>query len=76
MRNQRAVKLQSCGQRCFGVLTVCFGHLQRLGPYLMLELVLPGGTLFALSLYVYRHKRPQLQAILKRARLKSASTGA
>jgi len=27
---------------------------QSLGPYLMLELVLPGGTLFALLLFLYR----------------------
>jgi hypothetical protein len=74
MRNEGAGELQNYGQRCFGVLTVCFGYLQRLGPYVILELVLPGGTLVALSLYVYRHKRPQLQAMLDRARLKSAST--
>jgi hypothetical protein len=29
----------------------------RLGPYLLLELVLPGGTLFALCLFVYRRRR-------------------
>jgi len=27
---------------------------QNLGPYLVLELVLPGGTLFALLLFLYR----------------------
>ena len=27
---------------------------QNFGPYLMLELVLPGGTLFALLLFLYR----------------------
>ena len=27
---------------------------QNLGPYLMLELVLPGGTVFALLLFLYR----------------------
>src|SRR5437764_13880328 len=32
----------------FGVL------VQKAGPYLLLELLLPGGTLFALLLYVYR----------------------
>jgi hypothetical protein len=28
--------------------------LQRAGPYVVLEIVLPGGTLFALLLYLYR----------------------
>ena len=28
--------------------------LQRAGPYVVLEVVLPGGTLFALLLYFYR----------------------
>ena len=28
--------------------------LQRAGPYVVLEVVLPGGTLFALLLYLYR----------------------
>ena len=32
-----------------------FGRLlQRAGPYVVLEIVLPGGTLFALILYLYR----------------------
>jgi hypothetical protein len=28
---------------------------QRIGPYLLIELLLPGGTLLALSLFLYRH---------------------
>ena len=28
--------------------------LQKAGPYVVLEVVLPGGTLFALLLYLYR----------------------
>jgi hypothetical protein len=31
--------------------------LQRGGPYLLLELLLPGGTLFALLLFLYRRWR-------------------
>lgn len=30
------------------------GLLKRAGPYVVLEVVLPGGTLFALLLYLYR----------------------
>jgi len=38
--------------RFFGVL------VEKAGPYLLLELLLPGGTLFALLLYLYRRQRP------------------
>lgn len=31
--------------------------VQRLGPYLLIEILLPGGTLFALLLFVYRQRR-------------------
>ena len=30
--------------------------LQKAGPYLLLEILLPGGTLFALLLYLYRRQ--------------------
>jgi hypothetical protein len=29
---------------------------QKVGPYLLLEILLPGGTLLALLLFLYRHK--------------------
>jgi len=29
----------------------------RLGPYVLLELLLPGGTLFALLLFLYQRRR-------------------
>jgi hypothetical protein len=38
--------------RFFGIL------VEKAGPYLLLELLLPGGTLLALLLYVYRRQRP------------------
>jgi hypothetical protein len=46
---------------------------QRLGPYLMLEILLPGGSLFALLLFLYQHRKagigssaPQpLQALMR-----------
>jgi hypothetical protein len=31
--------------------------VQRLGPYVMLELLLPGGTLIALLLFLYRRRK-------------------
>jgi hypothetical protein len=40
------------------IISSSFGWLrrvgQKLGPYLVLELVLPGGTMLALLLYLYR----------------------
>jgi hypothetical protein len=35
---------------------------RTLGPYLMLELLLPGGTLFALLLFLYRRANLQVQS--------------
>lgn len=39
--------------------------LQKAGPYLLLEILLPGGTLFAILLFVYRRRaalgRPELR---------------
>lgn len=31
---------------------------QRAGPYLLLEILMPGGTLLALLLFLYRHRTP------------------
>jgi len=64
-----AQKLQQFKRSGSSVTTVLFSRLQHLGPYLLVELVLPGGTLVALSMYVYQHKRPALKAILARVRL-------
>ena len=33
------------------------GFVQKLGPYLLLEIVLPGGTLIALLLFLYQRKQ-------------------
>ena len=33
------------------------GYAQRFGPYLLVEAVMPGGTLLALLLYWYRARR-------------------
>ena len=40
--------------------------LQKAGPYVVLEVVLPGGTLFALMLYLYR--TGQLHKLMQKAR--------
>ena len=42
---------------------------QRLGPYVMLELLLPGGTMLALLLFWYRQSaRPKANLPLEPAR--------
>src|SRR6059058_243958 len=38
-------------------ISVWFSFLQKLGPYLLLEIVLPGGTLIALLLFLYQRKQ-------------------
>ena len=41
-----------------GTASAFFAMLaQRVGPYLLIEAVLPGGTLIALLLYLYRARR-------------------
>lgn len=44
-----------------------FGMLRRrvrtLGPYFILEIVLPGGTLLALLLFLYRNRSPALSPV-------------
>ena len=32
------------------------GKLRALGPYLLVELILPGGSLIALLLWLYNHR--------------------
>ena len=36
------------------ILGVLRPAVEKLGPYLLLEILLPGGTLFALLLFLYR----------------------
>ena len=46
------------------IVTTWLGLLRRLGqtagPYLLLEIVLPGGTLLALLLFLCQRKRPDI----------------
>ena len=37
-------------------LRIVVSLVQKAGPYLLLEILLPGGTLFALLLFVYRRR--------------------
>ena len=40
---------------------------QKAGPYLMLEMLLPGGTLFALLLFLWQRRRPDIGRGAQRA---------
>jgi hypothetical protein len=44
-------------QTVANVLEVLRAWAQKLGPYVLLEILLPGGTLFALLLFAYRRSR-------------------
>ena len=44
-------------QRIVGHLETLRRYGQRLGPYLMLEILLPGGSLFALALFLYQRRK-------------------
>lgn len=48
--------------------------LQRAGPYVLIEVVLPGGTLIALLLFLYRRGPAQVSADLKHLRASAART--
>ena len=38
--------------------------LPRFGPYVLVEIALPGGTLLALLLYLYRRKNSSIREVL------------
>jgi len=42
---------------------------KKLGPYLMLELLLPGGTLFALLLFLYQREKLNIESLALRPAL-------
>jgi len=42
---------------------------QKLGPYLMLEILLPGGTLLALLLFLYQRRKLNIRGLAQRTAL-------
>jgi len=40
-----------------------FAQLRTLGPYLAIELILPGGSIVALLLWAYRHRSTAREAV-------------
>ena len=55
------------------IVTSRLGMLRRLGqtlgPYLMLEILLPGGTMLALLLFLYRRSGLDIRSMVSRAML-------
>jgi hypothetical protein len=49
MKHSLAISIQR-------VLALVPASLRALGPYLLVELILPGGSLLALLLWLYNHK--------------------
>ena len=44
-------------QRVIDFLEILRRFGQRIGPYLMVEILLPGGSLFALMLFLYQRRK-------------------
>ena len=44
-------------QTVTNILQVIGRWARKLGPYFLLEMLLPGGTLFALALFLYRRNQ-------------------
>ena len=56
-------------QRVIFILVALRRWAQKLGPYLMLEILLPGGTLFALLLFLYQNRKASLGSVASRSPL-------
>jgi hypothetical protein len=52
-----------------GRLGILRRFAQNLGPYLMLEILLPGGTLLVLLLFLYRRRKDNLGMVAPRIAL-------
>ncbi|HEY6618449.1 MAG TPA: hypothetical protein VIY68_02785 [Steroidobacteraceae bacterium] len=54
----RCIARQPLGNRTLGGWTpLVLATLKELGPYAMLELLLPGGSVLALTLWLYRRRK-------------------
>jgi len=55
-----------CSRRAvvIGVLNACVKAGRALGPYLLIELLVPGGSVLALLLWCYRMRRARIARAL------------
>ena len=56
-------------QMITGRLGILRRFAQNLGPYLVLEILLPGGTLLALLLFLYQRRKDNLRMVAPRITL-------
>jgi hypothetical protein len=56
------------------VISILVAWARRVGPYLMLEILLPGGTLFALLLLLYRTRKLSIGPVAPRPPLAMTRT--
>lgn len=56
----RGARPMAAPRRLSTYVTAIAGKLRRLAPYAMIELILPGGSLLALLLWLYRRHRNAL----------------
>jgi len=70
-------------QRLMTIVGALRRWAQKLGPYMLLEMLLPGGTLFALLLFIYRNRKagigmaaPKAPFAMTRVFVRNAGQGA
>jgi len=56
------------------VIVILAAWARRVGPYLVLEIVLPGGTLFALLLFLYQNRKLSIGPVAPRPPLAMTRT--
>ena len=56
------------------VIFILVAWARRVGPYLMLEILLPGGTLFALLLFLYQSRKLSIGPVVPRPPLTMTRT--
>ena len=61
-------------QRVVFILVMLRRWAQKLGPYLLLEILLPGGTLFALLLLLYQSRKLSVGPVAPRTPLAMTRT--
>jgi hypothetical protein len=50
-----------------------FGTLRQLAPYALIELLLPGGTLLALGLWLYQRRKTSTAKVRQRERSRATT---
>jgi hypothetical protein len=62
----RQSRITEVKQTLVGWLTVCIAGLKALAPYAAIELLLPGGSLMALGLWLYQRRNNRKGGVANR----------